>query len=79
MVEALEHHYLQYGIIVTIRLLDKLLDTSGYGFAIIELTNGRFAEALVHANGLQTCILPQEPFFWEESCLTPVQWEGYYG
>lgn len=64
---------------MTIRLLDKRLDPSGYGYAIIELTNGRFAEALVHTNELQTCILPQEPFFWQDAVLTSVQWEGYYG
>lgn len=64
MPEALEQFYSHYSSIVTIRILDKHLNTIGYGYAVVELEDGRFADAyiLLRADTIRYCIFSDEPY-----------------
>lgn len=46
MSETIQKHYEKFGVIAT-RILDKHVSTVGFGCAVVELSNGRFAVAAI--------------------------------
>lgn len=45
--EAIQQHYEKFGEIIATRILNKNVSTVGLGFVVVELSNGRFAEAAI--------------------------------
>lgn len=71
--------YSQYGVIASIRSLSDLITTFGFGYAIIELTDGRYAEVAIINDKINKryCIVPDVPSFRNDSRLPFLNYNAF--
>lgn len=79
MLDSLTGFYSLYGPIASIRSVSDLIRTIGFGYAFIELADGRFAEVAVINDKINKRyrIVPDVPSFRNDSCLPFMQINGF--
>lgn len=79
MLDTLTDLYSLYGPIASIRSLSDLITTVGFGYIIIELTDGRYAEVAVINDRMkkQYRIVPDVPSFRNDSHLASMNFNAF--